>query len=687
MLIGMVPAFGQSQSVTVQFSDWYYSVKEGTKYAVIEVRLSEKCADDVKVKCAISDGSATSGVDYKEAGTIDLTISKNSLTTTFQIEILEDDTFEYDETVIMDLSLTGETPVYVALGEISQSVLAIQDATEPPIVSFSPEIIYVLKGDSIELTTTASPKNAAGDVSYDVIAYDVDGDEDNDTIATLTPGTPNTTSGETVIDVKGDIAGTSKIRALYQSLEIASVDLVVVTVDFSPSALDVPLAGDSRLTVIVVPETAMSQITVESLATGVATYSGDLPNLSVHGESEDTTTIRAFLGAATAQDVSVKVEKKTVTLKLDGPFVIVSPNTVAAGNRPSAKLTITLNGKAMEKADITLTSAGNGEVTFETNPVKDVTVGTPQTILVFGKTASSGRDGTKIEARIDSKATDADATAPLTVIKGVKVWFVGHFECRLATNPANSDSKSGFGGWTRRLTGEPDFDRIIRFSGPKVKRALAPDFKPVVVKKITAQAPADVSFTSGDSVLGLSVDLGSDNFFAGTKEGFDDAVEPIANFKISVGNAITGAESQGVNYATAARMKLQEMVVRALKLGEQEGGYLPMIQTPVAFRRAREKALLDGQANAKTDDEKADYALRLALLGSVAQFYGATGKYEITIPDTKASVANIGDSQVLKLLKIRLDNNQGYTVIHEYYAFDGDILWGRVQGDIKLDNP
>src|SRR5262245_30706217 len=103
-----------------------------------------------------------------------------------------------------------------------------------------------------------------------------------------------------------------------------------------------------------------------------------------------------------------------VDLKLSGPFVLVSPNKVPAADRPSLTLTVEYKGMAGTKADITLTSAGTGEVEFEENPLKDVMVGTTRDILVFGKSPSAAQNGTRIEARINTMSANPDGMAFLT---------------------------------------------------------------------------------------------------------------------------------------------------------------------------------------------------------------------------------------------------------------------------------
>ncbi|HZC47550.1 MAG TPA: hypothetical protein VE244_00680 [Nitrososphaeraceae archaeon] len=45
----------------------------------------------------------------------------------------------------------------------------------------------------------------------------------------------------------------------------------------------------------------------------------------------------------------------------------------------------------------------------------------------------------------------------------IEIHFDGIFQNRLATDPDSFDNPIGDLGWTRSHTGEPNFDRIIRF--------------------------------------------------------------------------------------------------------------------------------------------------------------------------------------------------------------------------------
>jgi hypothetical protein len=52
--------------------------------------------------------------------------------------------------------------------------------------------------------------------------------------------------------------------------------------------------------------------------------------------------------------------------------------------------------------------------------------------------------------------------------------FEGWFQARFATDPDDTDDARGKNGWTFAFSGEPDFDRVIRFQNPVAPRSHGP---------------------------------------------------------------------------------------------------------------------------------------------------------------------------------------------------------------------
>ncbi len=117
---------------TVQFTYETSSGDEGIPTANIQVELSALSGRDVSVNYAVTDGTATSGVDYSlPSGTA--TITAGNLTTSIPIIVFEDEIDEDNETVV--ISLSGQ--VNATLGSPNVHTYTIGDNETMPIVQFA----------------------------------------------------------------------------------------------------------------------------------------------------------------------------------------------------------------------------------------------------------------------------------------------------------------------------------------------------------------------------------------------------------------------------------------------------------------------------------------------------------------------------------------------------------------------
>jgi hypothetical protein len=112
----------------LQFSSQTYSVNEDAGNVVITVNRVDGATSTVTVDFATSDGTAIAGSDYTAtSGT--LTFNQGETSKSFSIPILNDNSFEGDETINLTLSNPGGvSPTNVALGNPSTAVLTIKPA-------------------------------------------------------------------------------------------------------------------------------------------------------------------------------------------------------------------------------------------------------------------------------------------------------------------------------------------------------------------------------------------------------------------------------------------------------------------------------------------------------------------------------------------------------------------------------
>ncbi|MCB0170274.1 MAG: hypothetical protein KDJ97_06955, partial [Anaerolineae bacterium] len=115
----------------VEFDREFYTVQESEGNATITVTLSLSAGTDISVDYQSSDDTALAGSDYTAVSNT-LSFSAGTTLLTFTVPITDDDLFEDDEQLILDLS----NEISATLG-ISQATLIIQDDDETPEFAFS----------------------------------------------------------------------------------------------------------------------------------------------------------------------------------------------------------------------------------------------------------------------------------------------------------------------------------------------------------------------------------------------------------------------------------------------------------------------------------------------------------------------------------------------------------------------
>ncbi len=142
----------------IQFSSPAYSVNENGTTATITVSRTSGIAGAVTVAYATSNGTATAGQDYTSAaGTLSWS-NGDASAKTFAISILDDSSFEGNETVHITLSNpTGG----VVIGSPNQTVLTIIDNEGPPLVSLSISDVTQAEGNAANQMIFAVTLSAA----------------------------------------------------------------------------------------------------------------------------------------------------------------------------------------------------------------------------------------------------------------------------------------------------------------------------------------------------------------------------------------------------------------------------------------------------------------------------------------------------------------------------------------------
>lgn len=175
---------------TVQFDSATYTLDENGGTATITVELSGPSGQATAVDYSVSDGSATAGSDYT-ATNATLNFAAGETSKSFEVQVLDDNLAEGDETV----NLTLSNPTGVALGTPSEATLTILDDESTRTVAFS-AADYTVNEDAGSATITVELTGPAGQAT--AVDYTVsDGSATAGSDYTATSGTLNFAAGDT----------------------------------------------------------------------------------------------------------------------------------------------------------------------------------------------------------------------------------------------------------------------------------------------------------------------------------------------------------------------------------------------------------------------------------------------------------------------------------------------------------
>jgi hypothetical protein len=198
-----------------------------------------------------------------------------------------------------------------------------------------------------------------------------------------------------------------------------------------------------------------------------------------------------------------------------------------------------------------------------------------QTVEIRALTPSLRRNDTAVHFHANGLLQESIA---VTVVTQPRLFFDGGFEVRFATNddpynhPRGNPDGTGT-GWMWALEGEPDFvpkdsvpdhlekpvGRVIRFHDPAVNRSFARPVGVFVRAVVGLAGGTEETFTSGDPIIGLPVNLGPHSYFASNQpvsqadrdagrlpeEQHPDGFQPIANFECHIGKIFSGGSRVG----------------------------------------------------------------------------------------------------------------------------------------------
>ncbi len=174
----------------IEFVSAAYSVAEDAGSVTVTVRRSTDAAVPSTAAYATTDGTAEAGSDFASwSGTV--TFNPGELEKSFDIAILNDAFYEYDETFYIGLS----NPTMAALGSQSNTEITITDDDPVPVIEFVSSPYMVSEGDIAVITLARS----GGDSITSTVEYaTADGTANASTDYTPVSGTVTFAPGENV---------------------------------------------------------------------------------------------------------------------------------------------------------------------------------------------------------------------------------------------------------------------------------------------------------------------------------------------------------------------------------------------------------------------------------------------------------------------------------------------------------
>jgi uncharacterized protein YjdB len=202
-------------------------------------------------------------------------------------------TISVDGTTVTGIA-AGTTTIEARVGTVVVGSLSVTVVS----ATLTPATLVVPYMGSGTLTATVTPAGAPVMISAT-----------DPMVASVMPMLPT-------VSVYGMMPGTTQIRATLDTTVLASTDVTVVSVTFTPNPVHVAQGGTVTITPTVLP--AGQAITYASLDTTIATISAD--GTTVTGMAAGTTTIEARVGTVVVGSLSVTVVSATLT-----PATLVVP--------------------------------------------------------------------------------------------------------------------------------------------------------------------------------------------------------------------------------------------------------------------------------------------------------------------------------------------------------------------------
>lgn len=382
--------------------------ESGTSFTVTATQ-NQINFSDVVVSFSYS-GTATSGSDYTNVASI--TIPAGNLTASGTITVTNDNLYEGNETVIIDISsVTNGTE-----NGTQQKTVTINDDDTAPTVTLTTGTSAIAE-TSGSTTVTATLSAVSGlPVTVNLGLTGTATTTTDYTLATTITIPAGSTSANITLAAVGD--------ALDESNETVIIDITSVTNGTE--------SGTQQQTVSITDDDATPTVT---LSTGSATIA----------ENAGTTTVIATLSAISGQDVTVNLAF-TGTATLSNDYTLATSVSIPAGNT-SASITLTAVNDVFDESNetviIDIASVTNGTesgVQQKTVTITDDDAAPSVTLTIGTATIAESAGSTTVTATL-SAVSGQDVTVNVT-LTGTATLTADYTLATTITIPAGSASAS-----------------------------------------------------------------------------------------------------------------------------------------------------------------------------------------------------------------------------------------------------
>jgi hypothetical protein len=269
----------------------------------------------------------------------------------------------------------------------------------------------------------------------------------------------------------------------------------------------------------------------------------------------------------------------------------------------------------------------------------------------------------------------------------IKIQFSGWFQARFATDHDPHTHLRGDRGWTFAMPGEPDFDRVIRFTQPVAPRSRGP-LVGVRVVDVTVGGTA----VAGHALRDAPVELLDGPKFEGHKGKIaQTGEEPIYPLRMRI------AAAGGLSFETLEWLKFSDLYLPMKVIPRQAKRTIPplnpaqltsLLGAPSAaqYREARRVALVEDLANEKDPVKCAALQKRIDELDPQARWNG----FATTVLPTRMQYSTEIPEHCCKFLdphgawRLADPRPMKWTCQWWMGAWDADSLCGYVDGSLDL---